>query len=191
MKKRGDAPFTILNRLVSSSAVSAAATVTTAISATAAVTIATATSAAIATTTVSTTAAAAAISAAAITAAAATAISAASVSTTAAATATIAAAATTAISTATAAATGFIGFFHCHLFSANGCVVQCFDCTFRLGLVRHVYKPEAFTPSRLPIHHHFCKIHCAIQFEHFFQVHIIKIIGKTCYKKLHADKFKR
>jgi hypothetical protein len=197
MKKRGWAPFTIFFRLVSSSAVSAATAITTT-AASATVAIATATSAAIAATTVSTTTAAStaitttAASATIATTAASATISSAAVSTTAA-TATIAAttsAAITAVSTA-ATATGFVRFFHRHFLTADGRVVQRFDGSLRLGLVRHVHKPEAFASSRFPIHHHFRKIHCAIQFEHFFQVHVIKIIGKTCYKKLHADRFKR
>ncbi len=177
--------------LVSSSAISAAAASATVTTATA--TVAAAASAAISTATI-TAAATAAISAAAVStaAAASTAITAATVST-AAATATITTTATAAISTVTTttAASGFVRFFHGHLLSTDGGVVKRFDRSLRLGLIRHFYKPEAFTSSRFPIHHDLCKIHCAIQFEHFFQVHIIEIIGKTCYKKLHANKFKR
>jgi len=172
--------------LISSSAISAAA-------ASATVTIATAASAAVATATA--TAIPTATITAAATASAPTVTTAATATTTVSATtaaATIAAATAAAISTVTAtAASGFVRFFHCHLFSTDGGIIQRFDRSLRLGLIRHIYKPEAFASSRLPIHHDLCKIHCAIQFEHFFQVHIIKIIGKTCYKKLHADKFKR
>jgi hypothetical protein len=176
--------------LISSAAASAAVAVTTTAStAVTAATVSTAIAAApVSTTTTSTTIASAAAT---VSTAAATAIAAAAVSTAAAATATIAAATTAAISTAAAAASGFVCFFHGHLLSADGGVIQRFDRSFRLGLIRHIYKPEAFTSSRFPIHHDLCKIHCAIQFEHFFQVHIIEIIGKTCYKKLHANKFKR
>ncbi len=172
--------------LVSSSTISATA-------ASAAVTTAAVAAAASATVTTATiTAAAAAISTTTIAAAATTAISAATVST-AAATTTIAATAAAAISTVTttAAASGFVRFFHGHLLSADRGIVKRLDRSLSLGLIRHIYKPEAFTSSRFPIHHDLCKIHCAIQFEHFFQVHIIEIIGKTCYKKLHANKFKR
>jgi len=172
--------------LISSSAISAAA-------ASATVTIAPAASAAVATATA--TAIPTATITAAATASAPTVTTAATATTTVSATtaaATIAAATAAAISTVTAtAASGFVRFFHCHLFSTDGGIIQRFDRSLRLGLIRHIYKPEAFASSRLPIHHDLCKIHCAIQFEHFFQVHIIKIIGKTCYKKLHADKFKR
>jgi hypothetical protein len=165
--------------LVSSSAIStaaasaavAAATITAAAAASATITAAAAT--------IATAAASAAITTAAVSAATAAAITAASV-------------AATAATIATAAATsGFVRFFHGHLLSTDGGIIQRFDCSLCLGLIRHIYKPEAFASSRFPIHHYFCKIHCAIQFEHFFQVHIIEIIGKTCYKKLHADRFKR
>jgi len=176
--------------LISSSAISAAAasaTVTIAPAASAAVATATATAIPTATITAAATASAP-ISATTVTTAA-TATTTVSATTAA---ATIAAATAAAISTVTAtAASGFVRFFHCHLFSTDGGIIQRFDRSLRLGLIRHIYKPEAFASSRLPIHHDLCKIHCAIQFEHFFQVHIIKIIGKTCYKKLHADKFKR
>jgi hypothetical protein len=177
------------NCLISSSAIAAAAsaTVTTTTVATA-----TAASAAVAATTI-TAAATAAISTTTTTATVTTATAAAAAVSTATAAATIAAATATAISTvtATAAASGFVRFFHGHLFSTDGGIIQRFDRSLRLGLIRHIYKPEAFASSRLPIHYDLCEIHCAIQFEHFFQVHIIEIIGKTCYKKLHANKFKR
>jgi hypothetical protein len=177
--------FSLISSTAASAAISAAA---------AAVTIATAASAAVATATVS-----ASTTSTAVAAAAATTVSTATtaaISATAAAVSTAAAATTIATTTAAAISattptSGFVGFFHGHLLSADGGVIQRFDRSLRLGLIRHIYKPEAFASSRFPIHHDLCEIHCAIQFEHFFQVHIIEIIGKTCNKKLHANKFKR
>ena len=97
-------------------------------------------------------------------------------------------AATTAIPTVpSAAATRFVGFFHGHFLPADGRIVQCFNSSAGFGFVGHVHKAEAFTLPRLPIHHDLRKVHCAVQFKHFFQVYIVKIIGKTCYKKLHAE----
>jgi hypothetical protein len=176
----------------------AATTTITATAVTTAVTTA-AVTATIATAAVTATAAATiastAIAATAVTAAATATITAATVATATAAAAITAAAATAAVAaaaaiTAATSASGFVRLFDGHLLPANSSIVQCFDRALRLGLIRHIYKPEAFTSSRLPIHHNLCKIHCAIKFKHFFQVHIVKIIRKTCHKKLHADRFK-
>gem|GEM_PF-5464794 len=100
---------------------------------------------------------------------------------------------TTTRTTATAAATSvlFVGFFNSHFLATDRSVVKCFDSLASFRVIRHVYEPEAFTLPCFPVHHNFREIHCAIQFEHLFQVYIIKIIRKTCNKKLHADRFKR
>ena len=99
--------------------------------------------------------------------------------------------ATTRSTTTAATSVLLFGLLHSHLLTAYRSVVQRFDSLAGLRLVRHVHKPKTLTLPRLPVHHDLCKIHCAIQFKHLFQVYIIKIRRKTCNKKLHADRFKR
>ena len=108
-------------------------------------------------------------------------------------TATVAASVSATAGTASTAATSvlLVGFFHGHFLAADGSVVECFNSLAGFCVVGHIYKPKAFTFSCFPIHHNFREIHRAVQFEHLFQVYVIKIIRKTCYKKLHADRFKR
>ena len=176
-----------ISLLISSSAVATAATIATAAIAStpAATTVATAA-------TVAATAIASATAAATVTTATAATVATATIAS---ATAAAISAAATPVATVAAAlaatATRLIGFFDGHFLTADGCIVQCLNRSAGLRLVGHIYKPEAFTLPRLPIHHHFRKIHRAVQFKHFFQVRIVKITGKTCYKKLHADRFKR
>jgi hypothetical protein len=100
-------------------------------------------------------------------------------------------AAATTIPATTAAAILFLCLLDSHLFAADGGVVERLDRSPGLGVVRHIYKAKAFALPCFPVHYNLCKIHRAVQFKHFFQIHIIKIIRKTCYKKLHADRFKR
>jgi hypothetical protein len=102
------------------------------------------------------------------------------------ATATAATVITTPGSTASAAPVLFVGFFNGHFLTADGSVVQGFDSLAGFCVIGHIYEAEAFAFSGFPIHNNLSKIHCAVQFEHFFQVHIVKIVRKTCYKKLHA-----
>jgi hypothetical protein len=150
--------------------------------------------AAIATSTVTATATAAAVTTTAI---AATAPSWPAASTTTIATTTAITPATIATATATvatplaAAPIGFVGFLDSHFLTAYGRIVQRFNGSPGFSFIGHIYKPEAFASSTLPIHYHFRKIHCSIQFKHFFQVHIVEITGETCYKKLHAKDLKR
>jgi hypothetical protein len=124
-----------------------------------------------------------AATAATITTPTATAIAAAAITTSA---ATIAAA-----TPVTAAPVGFIGFLYRHFLSADRRIVKRFNGSPGFRFIGHIYEPEPFALTSLPIHNHLRKIHCSIQFEHFFQVHIVEITGKTCYKKLHAKDLKR
>ena len=183
--------------LISSAAVAAATTIA---AAAAAVTTSAIPAAAAAAATVSpvatSTIAASASAAASISSAAATTTPVAAAAIAAATAASISSAAAAPVTTVTAAAlataaAGFIRLFDSHFLAADGRIVQCLDRPAGLRLIGHIDKPEAFTLPRFPIHHHFRKIHCSIQFKHFFQVRIVKITGKTCYKKLHADRFKR
>jgi hypothetical protein len=176
-------------------AVTTATVTTAAVTAAASTAIATAASATVGAAAIS--AAAAAIATTATVSAAAAAITSTAVSATAtaavstAAAAIVTAAAATAGSATAAASVLFIGLFDGHFLAADGCVVQGFDRLACFGVVRHIYEAEAFALPGFPVHNNFSKIHCAVQFEHFFQIHIIKIVRKTCYKKLHADRFKR
>jgi hypothetical protein len=188
-KKMGAFRFPFV--LISSSPVAAAAAI--APVATASVTATSAAPATVATTTVATSAATVSASSISAASAAPATVATTTVATTATVSASPISAATAAVATITAAATAtrFVGLFNGHFLAADGRIVQCFNRSPGFGLIGHIYKAEAFTLPRLPIHHHLCKIHRAIQFEHFFQVGIVKIAGKTCYKKLHADRFKR
>jgi hypothetical protein len=97
----------------------------------------------------------------------------------------------TAGATTTAASVLLVRFFNGHFLAADRSVIECFNSLAGFCVVWHIYEPKAFTLPCFPVHHNFRKVHCAVQFEHLFQVYVIKIIRKTCYKKLHADRFKR
>ena len=94
-------------------------------------------------------------------------------------------------SASTASPILFVGFFYGHFLSTDGGVVQGLYRLASFCIIRHVDKAKALTLSCFPVHHYFSKIYGAVQFEHLFQVYIIEIVRKTCYKKLHADRFKR
>jgi len=78
-------------------------------------------------------------------------------------TATAAISSTAATVTAVASATPrLIGFLYGQALPTDGCIVQCLYRSFSFGFVGHLYKPKAFTPSRLPIQNYLSKIHRAI-----------------------------